>query len=327
MAILTAEEWDSYLLNYPEVHVLQTNSWGELKSAFGWKPIRVAKNKVGVQILFKKLPMGLSVAYIPKGPVGEQTADFWSEIDQICKNNNAIFLKIEPDAWESSSNGFFQNLPEFIPSEPIQPRRTIVIDLNGGEDDWLGRMKQKTRYNIRLAEKKEIKVALSSNIEAFYTLMLKTGERDGFGVHSHAYYQRAYDLFNKKSQCALLLAEYQEKPLAGLMVFFCGHRSWYLYGASNDEERQRMPTYLLQWEAMRLAASKGCTLYDLWGVPDFDEEALEANFEQKSEGLWGVYRFKRGFGGQLRRSAAAWDRIYKPLLYKIYQIRARRREL
>jgi lipid II:glycine glycyltransferase (peptidoglycan interpeptide bridge formation enzyme) len=91
-----------------------------------------------------------------------------------------------------------------------------------------------------------------------------------------------------------------------------------VYGASSDVERNRMPTYLLQWAAMRWARDRGCTSYDLWGLPDEDEDVLEANFTERSDGLWGVYRFKRGFGGQVMRAAAAWEKVYQPLLYQLY---------
>jgi len=109
------------------------------------------------------------------------------------------------------------------------------------------------------------------------------------------------------------------------MVFALGKRAWYFYGASNDRERNRMPTYLLQFEAMRWAAARGCAQYDLWGVPDEDEETLEAGFEQRSDGLWGVYRFKRGFGGLLRRAAPTYEKVYNPLLYALYRRWAARR--
>jgi peptidoglycan pentaglycine glycine transferase (the first glycine) len=103
-----------------------------------------------------------------------------------------------------------------------------------------------------------------------------------------------------------------------LMVFAYGKRAWYLYGASNDEERNRMPAYLLQWEAIRWARQKGAEEYDLWGVPDEDEVSLEAQFETRHDGLWGVYRFKRGFGGEVKRSVQAQDKIYNKLFYKAY---------
>ncbi len=147
-----------------------------------------------------------------------------------------------------------------------------------------------------------------------------------FGVHSLEYYRRAYELFHPSGAAELLVAEFDGKPLAALMVFVRGKRSWYMYGASTDEERNRMPTYLLQWEAMKWARAKGAQEYDLWGTPDEDEAKLEAEFENRHDGLWGVYRFKRGFGGRLKRAVQAVDRIYNPLLYKLYLWRMAGRE-
>jgi lipid II:glycine glycyltransferase (peptidoglycan interpeptide bridge formation enzyme) len=104
-----------------------------------------------------------------------------------------------------------------------------------------------------------------------------------------------------------------------------GKRATYLYGASSNTHRDAMPTYLIQWEAMRWARAQGCTEYDLWGVPDASPQTLEAEFTERSEGLWGVYRFKRGFGGELRRSAGPWDRVYNRPLYNLYRWWASRR--
>jgi peptidoglycan pentaglycine glycine transferase (the first glycine) len=316
-------EWNSFLTNYPDAHILQTGEWGELKSAFGWDPVRlILDDGPGVQILFRRLPFGLTLAYLPKPVFSNQ---FWAEVDTVCKKRRAIFVKIEPDAWGSD---FILHPSSLILSKHnIQPPRTTIIDLSRTEDEILARMKQKTRYNIRLAEKKGVTVRPWDNLPAFHQMMLVTGGRDRFGVHSLEYYQRAYDLFHPTGMAELLVAEYEGNPLAALMVFARGRRAWYVYGASNDEERNRMPTYLLQWEAMRWARSKGAGEYDLWGVPDEDEETLEAHFTERSDGLWGVYRFKRGFGGELKRSAQALDRIYNPLLYKLYLWRMAGREL
>jgi len=179
-------------------------------------------------------------------------------------------------------------------------------------------MKQKTRYNIRLAEKKGVIVRTWDDMESFHKMMLVTGDRDHFGIHSLEYYRCAYELFHPMDMCELLVAEYEGKPLAALMVFARGRRAWYFYGASTDEERNRMPAYLLQWEAMKWAKARGCEEYDLWGVPDEEEPTLEANFEKQQDGLWGVYRFKRGFGGELKRVAQAMDRVYNPMLYWTY---------
>ena len=313
MPEVTFEEWREYVTAHPETHLLQMAEWGELKSRFQWTPVRILNHEAGAQILFRRLALGLTLAYIPKA---ELSTEMLPEIDAACKERGAILCKWEPDAWE---DGVQPAMDGFVRSpQNIQPPRTILIDLRGTEEELLGRMKQKTRYNIRLAEKKGVIVRPWNHIEAFHAMLLVTGGRDAFGVHSLEYYRRAYELFHPTGAAELLVAEYEGRPLAALMVFAQGKRAWYVYGASNDEERNRMPAYLLQWEAMRWARACGCEEYDLWGLPDEDEAALEAGFETRVDGLWGVYRFKRGFGGRLVRAAQALDRIYNPLLYKLY---------
>ncbi len=316
MTVVSFDEWRKFLAKYPDVHVLQTAEWGKLKADFGWEPVRLVSNDAGIQILFRRLPLGFTIAYLPK-PLPFPDS-LWSEIDAVCHAKRAIFLKFEPDAWDDA--------PALLPSSfslrssphNIQPPRTIIISLTGDETDILNRMKQKCRYNVRLAEKKGITVRAWDDLDGFHRLMQVTGGRDGFGVHSLAYYKKAYELFHPTGLAELLVAEFEGRPLAALMVFAVGKRAWYLYGASNDEERNRMPTYLLQWEAMRWAKARGCSEYDLWGAPDADEATLEAQFESRHDGLWGVYRFKRGFGGEVKRAAQALDRVYYPLLYKLY---------
>lgn len=334
MPILSLNEWNDFLSDCPEVHLLQTGAWGELKSNFGWRAVRMASDiggeSWGAQILFRKLPFGLSLAYIPKGPVLKETKlgegdnfpgqPFWGEIDQICRSKRAVFLKVEPDHLSGENNQKEIDIPAgFQLSEhAIQPMRTIIVDLGGDEEDILARMKQKTRYNIRLASKKGVKVSTSENLEIFFNLMQTTGERDQFGIHSLGYYRKAYNLFKPEGKCELLFAIYEGEPVAAVMVFASGSRSWYLYGASRARHRERMPTYLLQWEGMKWARKVGCEKYDLWGIPDHDQEVLEAEFTSRSDELWGVYRFKRGFGGDVTRSVGPWDRIYQPLLYNLY---------
>ena len=323
MPLVSLGEWNQFVVSRPHMHLLQTGEWGALKSAFGWKPLRIINGEAGVQILFRKLPLGFTIGYIPKAAVSESAFvhDFWHEIDVVCKRNRAVFLKLEPDAWEDGSPNNKLRITNYqvrISPHNIQPPRTMMIDISGTEEAILARMKQKTRYNIRLAEKKGVTVRAWDDLAAFHEMMLVTGGRDGFGVHSLEYYQRAYELMHPKGMCEVLVAEYEGKPLAALFVACHGSRAYYLYGASTDEERNRMPTYLLQWEAMKWAKARGCEDYDLWGVPDEDEATLEANFEKRHDGLWGVYRFKRGFGGQLKRAVQAMDQVYHPLLYWAY---------
>lgn len=314
-------EWNQFLALHPKAHILQSGAWGELKASFGWKAERLVVENDGVQVLFRLLPGGFTIAYVPKGPISFNE-DLIHEMSELCRINRAIFLKIEPDAWEPEKVLFFETSPEWIESKPIQPQRTVLVSLTGSEDELLGRMKQKTRYNIRLAEKKGIVVKTSRDLEEFHLMSEITGKRDGFGVHSKTYYQKAMELFTPTGNAELLTAYYEERPVASLIVFALGDMAWYMYGASSDEERNRMPTYLIQWEAMKWAKAKGCKYYDMWGIPDIEEEILEEEFSTKHshDGLWGVYRFKRGFGGEVKRSAGAWDRIYNHGLYKLYKI-------
>jgi len=262
------------------------------------------------------------MAYIPRGPLGLNWRPIWEEVDALCKVNRAIFLKVEPDLFDDESGNleFVEPPANFLRSaHSIQPPRTLVVDIRGGEAEILEKMKQKTRYNIRLAQKKGIVVRSSADLDVFYQLIQTTSRRDRFGVHSPDYYQKVYDLFSPHGQCELFQAEFEGQPIAALMVFTRGERAWYFYGASSDAYREFMPTYLLQWEAMRWAKNRGCKLYDLWGVPDYEESFLEENFTLRSDGLWGVYRFKRGFGGKLKRAIGPWDRVYNPLIYTIYE--------
>jgi lipid II:glycine glycyltransferase (peptidoglycan interpeptide bridge formation enzyme) len=324
------DAWKKFVSAHPETHILQTAEWGELKGSFGWEPVRVITKEVGAQILFRTLPLGFTLAYMPKPVNSHQSSvfsnQFWVEVDAVCLRKRAIFLKIEPDTWETEPPLRTTHYVLRISPHNIQPPRTIIISLAGDETDILNRMKQKCRYNVRLAEKKGVVVRAWDDLDGFYRLMQVTGGRDGFGVHSQEYYRKAYELFHPTGMTELLLVEFEGQPLAALMIFAVGKRSWYLYGASNDEERNRMPTYLLQWEAMRWAKAHGCAEYDLWGVPDADEATLEAEFETRHDGLWGVYRFKRGFGGEVKRAAQALDRVYVPWLYKLYLWRFAGRE-
>ncbi len=315
-------EWNEFLSHSPNAHVLQSGAWGELKSRFGWQPVRILNDNIGAQVLFRRLPAGMSIGYIAKGPVGGPLDALLPEIDAISRAYNAIFLKLEPDGWQTSEDDVIGKLNKnWVTAKPIQPQRTVIVSLEGSEDEILARMKQKTRYNIRLAAKKGVLVAPELDLDRFHAMLKITGRRDHFAVHSLEYYKTAYDLFHPSGSCEVFTASFEGTPLASLMVFTRGNTAWYMYGASTDEGRNLMPTYLLQWQAMLWAKAKGCTQYDMWGIPDLDEEELEENFNQKEshQGLWGVYRFKRGFGGDVLRSAGAVDIVYRPWLYRVYK--------
>jgi lipid II:glycine glycyltransferase (peptidoglycan interpeptide bridge formation enzyme) len=320
MPIATPAEWSAFYNSHPEAHILQSARWGELKGRFGWEPVQFIFGNTGAQVLVKHLPLGQKMAYIPKGPIGDDWLSLISEIDNYCLHERIIFLKIEPDEAIVPLE-VNKKLPGITPSpQTIQPRRSIIVDLTNIDEMILARMKQKTRYNIGLARKKGVTVQVWDDLQGFHRMMQTTGERDTFGVHTLEYYCDAYELFHPDSSCELLAAYHEGDVLAALMVFAAGQRAWYFYGASGNLKRHLMPTYLLQWEAMLWAKERGCSSYDLWGVPDQDEEFLEEHFNERQDGLWGVYRFKRGFGGTLIRSAGAFDRIYQKLPYLLYQL-------
>jgi lipid II:glycine glycyltransferase (peptidoglycan interpeptide bridge formation enzyme) len=312
---------------------MQTEEWGDLKSRFGWSTERIILRGPsegivsGAQILFRRLPFGLgTLAYIPKGPLLDwqsvshvtQTLD---ALDQAARARGAIVLSMEPHLPDRREHTERLTQVGLIPGvASIQPRSTLLVDLRPDENAILGAMKGKTRYNIRLSARKGVMVRQGSHsdIDSFNELMAVTGERSRFGVRSPAYYRTAFEVFSRNEQVGLFLAEYRGEPLAGLMVFTLGHTAWYFFGASSDALRNLMAPYAVQWAAMRWAKARGCTVYDLWGVPDENTQTLESQFTARSDGLWGVYRFKRGFGGRLARAVGAWDRIIHPLRYRLY---------
>jgi peptidoglycan pentaglycine glycine transferase (the first glycine) len=139
----------------------------------------------------------------------------------------------------------------------------------------------------------------------------ETSVRDGFVIRDEGYYQTVWNLFMNSSDptCEPLIAQINGEAVASIFVFYFARRAYYVYGMSRDAHREKMPTYLLQWEAMRRAKAKGCSVYDLWGAPDVFNV---------SDSLWGVYRFKEGFGGKVIRTLGAWDFAPNPLWYKLY---------
>lgn len=327
-------DWDALVRSHPAGHILQTSAWGQLKQAFGWRTQIVQADAGGALVLFRPLPFGRSLAYVPRGPVVDwraetQARELLPVLDAACRARGAFALKWEPELPDSTDCAALLRRLGLRPSpHTVQPRRSLVVDLRGSEAELLARMKPKARYNVGLAHKKDVTARPaqgSGDLERFIALMQATGARDAFAVHSPAYYRRAYDLFHRSGQCELILAEHAGQILAGVMVFAQGSRAWYFYGASSSQERNRMAPYLAQWEAMRWARARSALSYDLWGVPDASEAELEAGFEQRRDGLWGVYRFKRGFGGALVRTIGAWDRVYNPLLYRLYMALVSRR--
>lgn len=329
----SADAWDEFVSAGPHGHLLQSWAWGELKERFGWRALRLAVSDgsqlVGAaQVLIRRLPYRC-LAYVPRGPVidpadGEASRALLSAVHHVAQDCRAIALKVEP-AWDDSpeASRWWQAQGFRESTQTVQPRNTIIVDLRPEEEAILAQMHSKTRYAIRVAVRREVTIrsGTAGDLPVFNQLLRETSERQGFGIHTPEYYETAFRLFEPAGRVALLLAYYQDQPLATVMALAFGRQAIYMFGASSDRERARMPNQLLQWETMRWAKSLGCAEYDLWGISDQDPDS-------GTSGLTGVERFKAGFGGGQTRCAGAFDYVYSPLAYRgMNWMRDRRRRL
>ena len=207
---------------------------------------------------------------------------------------------------------------------PIQPRTTIHVDLTRDLDTILTQMKPKWRYNIRLAVRKGVNVRIggAKDVATFYRLLQFTGERDAFAIHSLDYYRVAFDSFAKQDTARLFVAEYEREPLAAIFVTAFGEEAIYLYGASGNAHRERMPNHALHWQAMQWAKSRACARYDLWGIADTawaEAPGLEKEASPDEAHLpHGLYQFKQGFGGAVVRYVGAYDMVFSRWRYFLY---------
>lgn len=336
--------WNRWIAQLPGAHILQTWQWGQVKARFGWEPLpRVWRDRAGqlsaaALVLSRTIPLArfatrLRVMYVPKGPLLRDWGDpglrgrVLAELQALAKSQGAIFIKIDPDVRVGEGLPASQEadqdptgravIAELLAAgwrystEQVQFRNTVLIDLAASEEELLARMKPKTRYNIRLAARKGVQVRSGSeaDFELLYRMYAETSLRDHFAIREQAYYREVWGTFMRAGLAEPLVAEVAGEPVAGLLIFYFARRAWYLYGMSRQVHREKMPNYLLQWEAIRRAKAAGCLCYDLWGAPDtFDE----------TDRLWGVYRFKEGLGGKVVRHIGAWDFPVRPDYYRLY---------
>ncbi len=332
-------DWNQAIAGLPGAHVLQTREWAEVKSAAGWKAIPCQwqddrKRVVAAAMVLERSvsPLRLKVLYVPRGPVldwedprlREQVLD---DLQKLARSRRAIFVKIDPEALCGIG---VPGSPEARPcqagislqkelerrgwlfsSDQVQFRNTVWIDLSLPEEERLNHLKQKWRYNLHLAQRKgvSVRVGTDADLPFLYRMYAETSVRDGFVIRPEAYYLKVWQTFMHQDMAVPLVAEVEGEALAALVLFHFAGRAWYLYGMSRDLQREKMPNYLLQWQAAQVAAGLGCKSYDLWGAPDvFDE----------SDSMWGVFRFKEGMGGMVIRTIGAWDYPVRPWLYSAY---------
>lgn len=333
-------DWNCILAALPGAHILQTWEWAEIKETYGWRKIPVVwrepdgKVNAAAMVLRRTLPrLKLNVLYVPRGPIlkwadKELREEVLSDLAQLATRERAIFIKIDgeiitgfgqPDQPGNREDIAGVQIVDWLKlhgwqksDEQIQFPNTIWIDLEREEEEILAGMKQKTRYNIRLAQKKGVKVRLGGleDLKTLYTMYAETSVRDGFVIRSWDYYRNVWEKLFLAKMMDILIADVGETPVAGLILFYFANRAWYLYGMSTQSHREKMPNHLLQWEAIKQAKARGCSIYDLWGAPtDFSARDV----------LWNVYRFKEGLAGEIVRTAGAWDFPGNRWKYHLYR--------
>ncbi|MCF7907166.1 peptidoglycan bridge formation glycyltransferase FemA/FemB family protein [Patescibacteria group bacterium] len=285
---------------------LQSWEWGDFQKKMGRKIWRLAvqeKNKTLVQALIIKnsLPLGFGYLYCPRGPFfqdvsGQVTLDFFfKQIKVLADQEKAIFFRFEPLKEISLSL-------KIKKTSDVQPSQTAFLDLQKKEADLLSAMHSKTRYNIRLAQRKGVEIEESQSLDCFWRLLQETAKREEFQIHDFEYYRELLNL----SQSKLYLARYLDKILAAHLVIFFNQRAFYVHGGSSREFSQVMAPHLLHWEAIRIANNNKCEYYDFWGIDS-----------QKWPGLT---KFKMNFGCRQVTYPGTFDLPFSSFWYNLYRV-------
>lgn len=311
---LGAEAWDQLLLQQPEGNLLQSWTWGELQSRFGWTVERllVQDGRRGLCSLQRSTTLypGGAVYYVPRGPAVVESArvQLLDALERRARDGRGIVLRVEPndrvgDEWPA----FFEGRG-FTEGKPVQPQATQFLDINLDPEALKAGFKPKTRYNLSLAERKGVTVRATRDVATFAKLAADTAKRQGIHLPGASYYEAALHLFGPKDNVRLYLAYHEGDALGGIMVFRFGKTAYYLFGGSTDLKRELMPNYLLHWQAMVDFRAMGCDTYDWWGIPE----------EPAPDHPWfGLYRFKTGFGGETVRYIGLYERVLRPGAFKL----------
>ncbi len=321
----TVEEFEAFNQSHPKGHFAQSAYWAKQKPMWHWEAI-VCRGEDGrirgvLSVLIRRVVPALpyTMMYCCRGPVcdPDDHATVRELIDAakaLAKEYRAYVIKIDPDV-PSSQTAFsdylhalgFKSREGGAAFEALQPKYVFRLNIEGRtNEELLASFHQKTRYNIRLAERKgvEVRICGKEMIPAFSELMLVTGVRDGFVTRPASYFSDMLD--NLGEHCRLYMAFHEGKPIAGTLAIWYGDKVWYLYGASANESRNLMPNYLLQWRMIQWATEKGCRVYDFRGVPGLVPE---------DHPLYGLVKFKRGFNGDYTEFVGEMDMVLKPLIH------------
>ena len=321
--------YNDFVRLHPKGHFLQTWEWGEVKRGMGWLPLPLVLEQDGeirgsLLILKRRLPLpGIKrcIFYAPRGPVVdikslEHCQTLLAGAERAARDHGAIFLKIDPDVPTDNSDFKdilrqckFQRNDTGLDFEGVQPAFVFQLDITPSAVKLLENMHSKTRYNIKLASKKGVTIRQAESkqdLPSFYAILQETAARDHFLIRGYEYFEMIWDQMVENGLAQIFLAEFEGRVVSATLALILGKKAWYLYGASSNDYRNVMPNYLIQWEMIRWAKEQGCTVYDFRGVSgDLDE----------NNPLYGLYRFKKGFNGDLIEFIGDWDRVYSPALY------------
>lgn len=311
-------------------HPLQTWEWGEFKKKTGMEAFRLGvfsngELGDGYQVLTRKLPkLNYKVGQVLKCSLPDENVI--SALVDLCQDENIVYLLIEPDyivrRWQNEKGGVKKppilDKPVDLSELGLQEAQkklfaaySFVLDLTQSEEEIMANMHSKTRYNVRLAKRKGVKVHEQNDekgLDIFIELLFKTMKRQGFYMHDKDYFRRLWQVLGPQNMAHILLAEYENEALAAWMLLTYKDRIFYPYGASSSKHREVMASNLICWEAIRLGKELGCKAFDMWGNlgPDPD----------KNDDWYGFHRFKRGYGGDLVEFVGSWDLVVNPLLYQ-----------
>lgn len=335
---ITSEEkskFDAFLAEFPTGDLMQSYEWGEVKAkSSGWYPVRiVGEDESGkiialASILFRKIPKtGKSIAYVARGPVldttdAELVKEFTAGMKSVAASRGAILVKIDPPvpiedeiSPKNIEAAGFKPLLDPSGFGGTQPKCVMQLDLLLDEEGLLASFKPKARYNIRLGEKKGVKVKLDctkEDLPAFYELLKVTAKRDRFLVRSYSYFETMWDELVPSGMAKIFLVTYEGKPISGAFDFVCGDRAMYVYGASSNEHRNLMPNHIMQWEMIKWAKSLGCKWYDFRGV------SPRKDTTEGDDHLQGLNRFKEGFSPRFVEYIGEYDLVISPFWYWLW---------
>ena len=321
----TLPEYEAFVQSHPKGNFAQSYLWGKQKPMWQWDAIAVRGEDSAIRgslaVMTRKVPgIGRTLMYGCRGPVcdlddRETFSQLLDGAKALAKKYKSYVIKIDPDV-PSSNTAFSSMLQSFgfrakeggKNFEAIQPRYVFRLNVEGKtEEELLANFHQKWRYNIRLAERKGVTVRICGKemVPAFSDLMLTTGVRDGFVTRKPEYFAAMLDNLGEHARLYMAF-DPNDTPIAGTLAIHYGDKVWYLYGASSNEHRNLMPNYLLQWRMIQWAVETNCRIYDFRGVSgDVSED----------NPLYGLFRFKQGFGGDFTEFVGEMDLVLSPVIY------------